>query len=96
MPLAPDQQLFEYRIERALGRGAFGVVCQVYNTPLTRPVAGSKGCNEPIALSQTPLYHSRHSCPVAACQHERWLLGGAEICTRFRTRSGKHYDRRLL
>ena len=26
MPLAPNQQLFEYRIVRVLGWGAFGVV----------------------------------------------------------------------
>jgi len=39
MPLAPNQQLFEYRIERILGRGAFGTVYLAHDTLLDRPVA---------------------------------------------------------
>jgi len=39
MSLAPDQQLFEYRIERILGRGAFGIVYLAHDTLLDRPVA---------------------------------------------------------
>jgi len=39
MPLAPNQQLFEYRIERILGRGAFGTVYLARDTLLDRPVA---------------------------------------------------------
>jgi serine/threonine-protein kinase len=39
MPLTPNQQLFEYRIERVLGRGAFGVVYLAQDTLLERPVA---------------------------------------------------------
>jgi serine/threonine protein kinase len=39
MPLAPNQQLFEYRIKRILGRGAFGTVYLAHDTLLDRPVA---------------------------------------------------------
>ena len=39
MPLTPNQQLFEYRIERILGRGAFGTVYLARDTLLDRPVA---------------------------------------------------------
>ena len=39
MPLTPNQQLFEYRIERVLGRGAFGTVYLAHDTLLDRPVA---------------------------------------------------------
>jgi serine/threonine-protein kinase len=39
MPLTPNQQLFEYRIERVLGRGAFGTVYLAHDTLLGRPVA---------------------------------------------------------
>jgi len=39
MPLALNQQLFEYRIERILGRGAFGTVYLAHDTLLDRPVA---------------------------------------------------------
>ena len=39
MPLAPNQQLFEYRIERILGQGAFGTVYLARDTLLDRPVA---------------------------------------------------------
>ena len=39
MSLAPNQQLFEYRIERILGRGAFGTVYLAHDTLLDRPVA---------------------------------------------------------
>ena len=39
MPLAPDQQLFEYCIERVLGQGAFGTVYLAHDTLLGRPVA---------------------------------------------------------
>ena len=39
MPLAPNQQLFEHRIERILGRGAFGTVYLAHDTLLDRPVA---------------------------------------------------------
>ncbi len=39
MPLAPNQQLSEYRIERILGRGAFGTVYLAHDTLLDRPVA---------------------------------------------------------
>jgi len=39
MPLAPNQQLFEYRIMRVLGQGAFGTVYLAHDTLLDRPVA---------------------------------------------------------
>jgi len=39
MPLAPNQQLFEYRIKRILGQGAFGTVYLARDTLLNRPVA---------------------------------------------------------
>ena len=39
MPLAPNQQLFEYRTERILGRGAFGTVYLAHDAFLGRPVA---------------------------------------------------------
>jgi len=39
MSLAPNQQLFEYRIERVLGQGAFGAVYLAHDTLLDRPVA---------------------------------------------------------
>ena len=39
MPLAPNQRLFEYRIERVLGQGAFGTVYLAHDELLERPVA---------------------------------------------------------
>ena len=39
MPLAPNQQLFEYRVVRVLGQGAFGTVYLAHDTLLDRPVA---------------------------------------------------------
>jgi serine/threonine protein kinase len=39
MPLTPGATLFEYRITRALGRGAFGTVYLAQDTLLDRPVA---------------------------------------------------------
>jgi serine/threonine protein kinase len=39
MPLTPNQLLNEYRIERVLGQGAFGVVYLAHDTFLDRPVA---------------------------------------------------------
>jgi serine/threonine-protein kinase len=39
MSLSPNQQLFEHRIERILGRGAFGSVYLAHDTLLDRPVA---------------------------------------------------------
>jgi len=39
MALSPNQQLFEYRIQSVLGRGAFGTVCLAHDTVLDRPVA---------------------------------------------------------
>lgn len=39
MALAPDQQLFEYRIVHVLGRGAFGTVYLAHDSLLDRPVA---------------------------------------------------------
>ena len=39
MSLSPNQQLFEYRIERILGQGAFGTVYLAHDTLLDRPVA---------------------------------------------------------
>ncbi len=39
MPIVPNQQLFEYRIERILGQGAFGTVYLARDTLLNRPVA---------------------------------------------------------
>ena len=39
MPLPPNQQLFEHRIARILGRGAFGTVYLAHDTLLDRPVA---------------------------------------------------------
>ncbi len=39
MSLAPNQQLFEHRIERILGQGAFGTVYRAHGTLLDRPVA---------------------------------------------------------
>jgi len=39
MPLIPKQQLFEYRVERILGRGAFGTIYLAHDTLLGRPVA---------------------------------------------------------
>ena len=39
MALAPNQLLYEYRIERVLGQGAFGVVYLAHDTLLDRPVA---------------------------------------------------------
>jgi len=39
MSLAPNQHLFEYRIARVLGQGAFGTVCLARDTLLDRPVA---------------------------------------------------------
>ena len=37
MSLAPNQQLFEHRIERILGQGAFGTVYLAHDTLLTAP-----------------------------------------------------------
>ena len=39
MPLTPGDTLFEYRITRALGQGAFGTVYLAQDTLLDRPVA---------------------------------------------------------
>jgi len=39
MPLVPNQELFEYRITRLLGQGAFGTVYLAHDTLLDRPVA---------------------------------------------------------
>ena len=39
MPLSPNQQLFEYRVVRVLGQGAFGTGYQVHNAVLNCPVA---------------------------------------------------------
>ena len=39
MSLAPNQRIFEYRIERILGQGAFGTVYLAHDTLLDRPVA---------------------------------------------------------
>lgn len=39
MPLTPGDSLFEYRIARALGQGAFGTVYLAQDTLLDRPVA---------------------------------------------------------
>ncbi len=39
MPLALNQQLFEYRIMRILGQGAFGTVYLAHDTLLDRSVA---------------------------------------------------------
>jgi serine/threonine protein kinase len=39
MPLAPNQQLFEYRIVGILGQGAFGIVYLAHDTLLDRRVA---------------------------------------------------------
>jgi len=39
MPLSPNQQLFEYRVERVLGQGAFGTVYLAHDTLLDRSVA---------------------------------------------------------
>ncbi len=39
MPLNPGDTFFEYRITRALGRGAFGTVWLAQDTLLERPVA---------------------------------------------------------
>lgn len=39
MPLIPNQQLFEYRIVRILGQGAFGTVCLARDTLLNCLVA---------------------------------------------------------
>ena len=39
MPLSPGDTLFEYRITRALGQGAFGTVYLAQDTLLDRPVA---------------------------------------------------------
>jgi len=39
MSLTPNQQLFEYRVVRVLGQGAFGTVYRAHDTLLDRPVA---------------------------------------------------------
>ena len=39
MPLAPNQQLYEYCIVRRLGQGGFGTVYLAHDTLLDRPVA---------------------------------------------------------
>ena len=39
MPLTPGATLFEYRIARALGQGAFGTVYLAQDTLLDRPIA---------------------------------------------------------
>ena len=39
MPLTPGDTLFEYRITRVLGQGAFGTVYLAQDTLLDRPVA---------------------------------------------------------
>ena len=39
MPLSPGETLFEYRITRTLGQGAFGTVYLAQDTLLDRPVA---------------------------------------------------------
>ena len=39
MPLSPGNALFEYRITRTLGQGAFGTVYLAQDTLLDRPVA---------------------------------------------------------
>ena len=39
MPLSPGNTLYEYRITRTLGQGAFGTVYLAQDTLLDRPVA---------------------------------------------------------
>ena len=39
MPLSPGSAIFEYRITRTLGQGAFGTVYLAQDTLLERPVA---------------------------------------------------------
>lgn len=54
MPLAPNQQLFEYRIVGVLGQGAFGIVCLHRGpSPMEYLIPTRRGVQSPATIDQT-------------------------------------------
>jgi serine/threonine protein kinase len=61
MSLASNQQLFEYRIKRVLGQGAFGTVYLAHDTLLEQAAAGLRGRAGRLLRHKPCLQHGRRS-----------------------------------